>query len=98
MPDLDTLDYHVADIRSFRGSWSSGLGHLVVEDMEGETFFIPCDNAPTIRALDSMFGNVIAPNHSVNQSAIEGKRILYHLDDLGVLEWLTLPDGEEVEA
>ncbi len=69
----------------FTGSWQSGLAVLVID---GEP--IHCENAPTVRALDSCFGNVIAPGHSVNQKAIHGKDIVYSLDEMGlVLEAFT---------
>jgi hypothetical protein len=99
MPDLDTPDYQVADIVGFEGSWGSGMATLVLKDMGGNLIEIPCDNGPTVRALASMFEDVITPGHCVNQSAIRGKRILYHLDDImGMLDWMNLPDGEEVDS
>jgi hypothetical protein len=37
-------------IREFQGSWQSGLGHLVIEDVEtGITQAVPCDNGPTVQ-------------------------------------------------
>jgi len=46
---------------------------------------VPCDNAPTVRALDRAFGNVISKNHTMNNKAIEGKEIYYVLDDMGLV-------------
>ncbi|MBM4463830.1 MAG: hypothetical protein FJ012_11005 [Chloroflexi bacterium] len=62
-------------INGFRGSWSSGLGYLIVDGIP-----IPCDNAPTVRALDVCFGDVIAEGHTVNQAAIIGKEVYWSMD------------------
>ena len=35
------------------------------------------DNGPTIRSLDSMFGNVIGEGHSFNPGSLIGKKIKY---------------------
>lgn len=70
-------------IDGFQGTWGSGLGHLIVNGIP-----VPCDNGPTVRALESAFGDVITDNHSVNQSGIQGREIIYALDEFGlVLEW-----------
>ena len=63
----------------------SGLGHLITSSGA-----VPCDNAPTVRALDACFGNVIGEAHTVNNKAIQGKDIVYSMDDMGlVLEAFT---------
>lgn len=80
-------------ITGFRGSWGSGLGYLLIDDVA-----VPCDNAPTVRALDACFGDVIAEGHTVNQEAIIGKEIYYSMDDMGlVLGGFTPVDGPEME-
>jgi hypothetical protein len=72
-------------IRGFQGAWHSGLATLLIEDYETqEILFVPCDNAPTARALEAAFGNVITPSHTVNpQGDHIGKEILWDYDDLG---------------
>ena len=67
-------------IIGFRGSWNSGIAHLIIQKEDGTIEHIPCDNAPTVRALDSAFENVINANHTVNQNAIKGKKIRYSVD------------------
>jgi hypothetical protein len=79
-------------ITAFGGSWGSGLGFLAIDGIG-----IPCDNAPTVRALEGAFGDVIAPNHSVNQAAIIGKEIYYSVDDIGVLDGFTPVDEASEE-
>jgi len=64
-------------IIGFKGSWLSGLAQLIVVNEKGEHKSIPCDNAPTVRALNAAFGNVIASGHTVNQDAIKDKEIYY---------------------
>lgn len=67
-------------IVGFRGSRGSGLGSLVLEDR-----IIPCENAPTVRALDACFGGVITPGHTADSNPLRGKEIVYSVDDLGLL-------------
>ena len=67
-------------IRGFRGSWMSGLGYLLIDGVG-----VPCENAPTVRALDACFGDVIAPGHTVSQEAIIGREIYYSMDEMGLV-------------
>lgn len=86
-------DPHFGTIVSFKGSWGSGIATLVVEDDNHIEHPILCENAPTVRALDACFGDVITPNHSVNQSSIVGQSIVYFLDDMmGMLSGFTTED------
>jgi hypothetical protein len=64
-------------ITGFSGSWMSGLGYLLVDGVP-----VPCENAPTVRALDACFGDVIAEGCTVNQEAIIGRQIYYSMDDM----------------
>ena len=76
-------------IQDFKGSWNSGIAFLTVKHEDGTTQLIYCDNAATVRALDSLFGNVIGNGHTVNVGAIKGKKIVYGLDECGfVLAWM----------
>jgi len=80
-------------ITGFSGSWQSGIATLYL-DPGGP---VPCDNAPTVRALASMFPNVISQGHSIDVSSIIGKEVLWVYDDMGLmLGGLALPDQEEV--
>lgn len=73
-----------ATIVDLRGSWGSGIAILVVK--EGKKLKeIPADNAPLVRALDAMFAGVIAPGHTVNMDAIRGKKIVYEMDEMGLM-------------
>lgn len=72
-------------IVEFRGSYQSGLGALILTDASGTEQMVPCENAATVRALDSAFGGVIGDAHDVNQSAIAGKEIYWSLDEFGLV-------------
>ena len=72
-------------IVDFVGSWMSGLATLVIDDEERGRVKIPCDNAPTIRALESAFGGVIGGGHTAITEAIKGKEIFYYMDELGLV-------------
>jgi hypothetical protein len=73
-------------IKEFHGSWGSGLGHLVIEDIEtGLVQGVPCDNGPTVRALESAFGNVIGDAHDVSQQGGHvGQEIYWDWDEFGM--------------
>ena len=73
-------------ILAFHGSWQSGLAQLEIQDSEtGAVELVPCDNAPTVRALASAFPDVIGSGHTVNQKAIAGKEIYWSLDVMGLV-------------
>ena len=72
-------------IKGFRGSWGSGLGFLLIEQDSGSVVSVPCDNAPTVRALEGCFGNVIGENHSVAENpGFVDQEIFYSMDDFGL--------------
>jgi len=71
---------HRGKIEGFRSSWLSSLGTLIISGRP-----VTCENVPTVRALDACFGNVIAPDYSVNQKAIQGKDIVYSMDLTGLM-------------
>ncbi|MBA7634804.1 hypothetical protein ES703_42402 [subsurface metagenome] len=73
-------------IKDFIGSWSSGLGFLVIEDSEtGEIEQLPCDNGPTVRALENCFGDVITPNHTAKGNGYRNQEIFWSMDELGLV-------------
>ena len=72
-------------ILGFRGSWSSGIATLVVEDSKGKTREIPCENTATVRALDACYGGVIQSGRTASQEPFVGKKIFYEYDDMGLL-------------
>lgn len=81
----------VGTIQGFRGSWGSGLAELVIDGQA-----IPCENAPTVRALEALFGGVIGPGHTVHLNAIVGQPVAYRTGEFGLLEGLA--PAEAVEA
>lgn len=84
----------------FVGSWSSGIGFL---EIDGHP--IPCENGPTVRALDACFGDVIRSGHTVSSESFAGREVVYSVDDIGLLLAFTpiedysgpeiVPGGEE---
>jgi len=74
----------VGRIVDFRGDWSSGMATLVLE-VKGRRVAVHCENGPTVRALEAIFGGVIVPSHSVDVGALRGKKIQYEVDEWGVL-------------
>jgi len=76
-------------ILGFRGNWSSGIGHLLLEKEDGGLVHVPCENAPTVRALERAFGGFITPGHTANGAGPVGQWIRYELDDIGMLDGFT---------
>ena len=77
-------------ITAFAGSWGSGLAAMCIEDERRGRVTVYCDNAQTVRALDSAFGGVIGAGHKVNMEAFKGQIIYYGVDDhLGCLDGFT---------
>jgi hypothetical protein len=68
-----------ATISHFQGSWSSGLATLVFEDGS----HVLADSGPLGRALDSAF-DCVGPGHCIDNSKINGKEIVYLMDDMGL--------------
>jgi len=73
-------------IRKFQGSWGSGIGYLLIEDSKTHKVeSIPCDNAPTVRALERAFGNIITEGHTANGAGYKGKEIYWEYDNFGLV-------------
>jgi hypothetical protein len=76
-------------ITGFRGSWLSGIAYLEIDGVG-----VPCENAPTVRALEGAFGDVIAEGHTVSQEAIVGKEIYYSMDGFVLCAFTPVDDPE----
>ena len=76
-------------IKQFRGSWSSGIAYLDIEDSETQIIqSILCENTSTVRALEAAFGNTITIGHTANGDGYKDREISWHLDGMGLLlEW-----------
>ena len=73
-------------IKGFSGSWGSGLGFLLIEDCKTkQTEQIPCENASTVRALESCFGDTITDGHTANGSGFKNKKIYWDWDEIGLV-------------
>lgn len=73
-----------ATIIGFEGSWGSGVATLVLKQGR-KTVRVYCENGATVRALASIFPEVIGAGHTVNVAALKGQRIRYALDDMGLM-------------
>jgi len=81
-----TPTIHRGTIEGFRGSWGSGMGALFIRDEQGEVRSIPCDNAPTVRALERAFGNVIGDAHDVVAGGGHtGQEVYWAYDEYGLV-------------
>jgi hypothetical protein len=79
-------------IVGFRGTWDSGIAFLLIEDTNEYVNHIPCDNSPTVRALNCMFPDFITYNHEVDVKAIIGQYIRYETDNMNILSGIDYAD------
>jgi len=88
-------DIHRGVIAGLNGSWGSGLAILAFEDGTS----VPCDNGPTVRALESAFGDVIGSAHDIRSDGGHvGKEVFYGFDDFGLtLGWFVPVDEASPE-
>lgn len=80
-------------IKDFSGTWGSGIAILKVKLDTGKIMNIPSDNAPTVRALESAFGNIISAGHKADIKNAKNKWIFFELTDWGTLKGF-VPEGE----
>lgn len=74
---------------ALQGSYMSGLATLVIDDVDLGTQIIPCDNGPTVRAMEGAFGDVIGDAHNIRGDGGHiGKEIYYSTDGF-ILEGFT---------
>ena len=85
------MDWQEGKIVSFKGTWGSGIARLTIKKPDGTIVYIPCDNAPTGRALNAMF-DCIGSGHCLDNSKIKGQKIRYLTDELGLLTQLAFPE------
>lgn len=71
-------------IDAFGGSYGSGIATIVIDGQP-----VMCENTSTVRALDACFGDVITDAHSVNEKAFVGQRIVFSMDNMGLLDGFT---------
>jgi hypothetical protein len=77
---------HHGIIIGFAGTWMSGMGYLHIVDIEtGIVEAVPCENGPTVRALEACFGNVIGNAHNVDDTGGHiGQEIFWDYDEFGL--------------
>jgi len=68
----------------FKVKDGSGLGMLGIEDDRRGRVLIPCEGSATCRMLDTVYPGTVKDG-TFHNDAIEGERIYYELDSLGVL-------------
>jgi hypothetical protein len=79
------MTIHKGKIMSLKGSWGSGVAYLEVDCEDGPRS-VPCDNGSTVRALHSLFGNVIGEGHSINNKGGHiGQEVFWSYDDMGLM-------------
>jgi hypothetical protein len=81
---VEAGDMERGTLGGFSGSFGSGLGFLIIDGRP-----VPCENGPTVRALESAFGDVITEGHQADGRTLEGKEIFFETDFSGVLNGFT---------
>ena len=86
----------IGRIVGFLGTWGSGIGYLRLELEDGGEVDVPCENAPTMRALESAFGGVIGEGHVVDpQGGHVGKMIEVYMDGFIMEGFRVIGEGGE---
>lgn len=79
------MDIHKGTLVQFAGSWQSGLGYLIIRDSETLAVEqVPCENAPTVRALEACFGKVITEGHTASGNGYKGQEVYWSYDEFGL--------------
>jgi hypothetical protein len=81
----DNFELQKGEILNYSGSWGSGLGTFTIKRDDGKIVQVHSDNAPTIRSLESAYGDVIQEEHTFNVNAIKGKKIYYSVESWGTM-------------
>ena len=80
------MEIRKGTIQDFQGSWGSGLGILIIQDSKTKQVEnIPCENAATVRALESCFGNVITEGHSANGNGYKDQEVFWSMGEMGLV-------------
>lgn len=78
------MEINLGTIKHISLSWNSGLGHMVLESDDHCAHTVPFDNGPTCRALMSAYPDCAGEGHTINTSALIGKRLYWSWDDFGL--------------
>ena len=81
----DNFEIKKGEIVDFQGSWGSGIATLTIKREDGKIERVPCDNAPTTRALERAYGDVIGTGHTANIGKIKGRKIYYSMENWGTM-------------
>ena len=85
-------------IKGFSGSWGSGIATLSIQDSKtGKVDDVHCENAPTTRVLQDVFGDTITPGHTANGKGYLDKEIFWTMDDMGLMFGGFVPVGSLTE-
>ena len=73
----------------------SGIAHLLLRGNDGHLRVVLCDAAPTMRALSNLAPSLMRGGASVRIRLVEGLRVRYCLDELGLLESIGPDEDDE---
>ncbi len=90
------MDIKRGTILAFYGAHLSGLAHLQIVDSDsGVSTMVPCENGATVRAMESAFGDVIAPGHTVDPAGNHvNQEVYWSMDDYGLAMGVFCPVDE----
>lgn len=79
------MTIHKGTISGLHSSWGNGLAMLSFEDGTQ----VPCDNGPTVRAMESVFGGVVGAAHTIDPAGGHVVQEVFNsMDDFGLtLGW-----------
>jgi hypothetical protein len=77
---IEKQQFYEGEITGFSGNWLSGIAILFINEKP-----VHCENAPTVRALESCFGNIIQAGHCASVENVIGEGIVFCFDEMGLL-------------
>jgi hypothetical protein len=87
----------VATIEGFCMTTGSGIAQLLLRGDDGEPLVVPCDAAPTVRALSSFVPGLLRGGAAVRVRLLEGVRVRFALDEIGVLAGIAPVEDDAVD-
>ena len=73
-------------IIGFASSFKTGMATLFIKRDDGEGHVIMCESAPTVKALQKTFGNVVSRDNTIKKNGGHiNKKIYYCLNAVGIL-------------
>lgn len=88
---MESDELEQGTLKAFHGNWGSGIAELEFHDHAP----VLCENnSYCVGAFDSAFPGFISEGHCIDNRVIDGRKITFSVDCIGILEGFSLVDDE----